>query len=67
MSDKFTAGLGHAQMKNLQALEAWAKSQPKICGVPIVQALSYELIQYLNQVELGAMLQQKGQGEADHG
>jgi hypothetical protein len=42
--------LGAAGAHNLQYLEQWAASMPTVAGVPIVQALTYDLVQVLNRV-----------------
>ena len=37
------------QTEHLKFLEAWADNQPKLNGVPIVTAVTYDLIQHLNR------------------
>lgn len=48
--------LKRAQGKHLRAIERWATQQPKVTGIPILQALTYELIQAANQAYLAHLL-----------
>jgi len=47
-----------AQGKHLRALENWARQQPQVAGIPILQTLTYDLIQVTNQVYLNAILRE---------
>ena len=47
-----TASLAQVQFINLAWCEVYGQSLPRINGVPIVQALSYELIQAMNRLGL---------------
>ena len=44
--------LERIQIENLAFLESWGKQMPAVNGVAVCQALSYELIQVLNQLAL---------------
>lgn len=60
--DELTIKLQEAQRQHLTGLEAWAQAQERINGVPVIQALTYELIQTVNHVFLNDLLKPQ-QGE----
>ncbi len=43
------ARLEIAQEKHLRFLENWSQNMPRVCGVDVIKAMSYELIQIVNQ------------------
>lgn len=49
-----------AQGKHLRALEEWASRQPLVADVPVLQALTYDLIQVTNGAYLNAILKVEG-------
>jgi len=48
--------LNKAQARNLAFLETFAKKTNKVCGVPILQVMNYELIQVLNNMYLQSII-----------
>lgn len=44
------AALIDQQRKNLEFVEKWAASMPKVSGVSVVKALTYDLIQIVNRL-----------------
>jgi uncharacterized protein YqhQ len=59
--DELTDKLKEAQRQHLTGLEAWAQEQERINGVPVIQALTYELIQTVNHVFLNDLLKPQGE------
>lgn len=56
LNDKLKTAAG----KHLRALEKWAAEQPPVAGVPVIQALTYDLIQVTNGAYLNAILKTEG-------
>jgi hypothetical protein len=54
--DELNNQLKAAQGKHLRAIENWARQQPQVAGIPILQTLTYDLIQVTNQAYLNAIL-----------
>lgn len=46
-----------ANARHLAFLESWSASQPMAMGVPLMRALTYELIQMLNHAWLSARIE----------
>ena len=47
------AQLAQQQAKSLAWCEEWGRAMPTVAGVPVCQALTYDLIQILNKALMG--------------
>ena len=55
--------LEKAQAKNLAFLESYAKKTYKVCGVPVLLVMNYELIQILNNMYLQSVIPEEDEKE----
>lgn len=52
--------MNRLQAANLEFLETWLGNLPKVAGVPVALAMTYELIQYLNWLTIDTLLKRQG-------